>query len=129
MLHFSPSRLCPPPVLLHPRPPFISSCTHPLHQSQAATDEARSAISEAVDRFAAAVAKTLPAVVATLLLHPPPSSLPLFFFSYHPFFSYHCVKVKKKKEAIEQGGVKGMRGRYIPTKGGMQLVERDAGHS
>lgn len=46
-----------------------------------------------------------------------------------PFFSYHCVKVKKKKEAIVQGGVKGMRGRYITTKGGMWLVERDAGHS
>lgn len=29
MLYFRPSRLRPPPVLLHPRPPIISSSTHP----------------------------------------------------------------------------------------------------
>lgn len=126
MPHFSPSRLRPPPVLLHPRPPIILSSTHPLHQSRAATDEARSAISEAVDRFAAANAKEPASGGCDSPSPPPPTSLPLFF-------SYHCVKVKKKKkekkEAIVQGGVKGMGGRYITTKGGMWLVERDAGHS
>ncbi len=81
MLYFRPSRLHPPPpVLLHPHPPIILSSTHPLHQSQAAIDAARSAtVSEAVDRFAAAIGRTLPVVAATLLLllHP---LLFLFFF-------------------------------------------------
>lgn len=98
MLYFKPSRLHPPLVLLHPRPPIISSSTHPLHQSQTAIDNARSAIvSEAVGRFAAATSGTLPVLAATLLLllHP---LLFLFFF-----FSSHCVKVKKRSHCTGWG--------------------------
>lgn len=84
----------PPPVLLHPRPPIISSPTHsPHHQLLAAIDDAHSAtVSEAVNRFGAAIDLNLPPVAAVLLLL---YSL-LFFFFF--FFLSHCVKKKKKKQ-------------------------------
>lgn len=101
MLYFRPSRLRPPPppppVLLHPRPPNISSSTHPLHQTQAAVDDARSAtVSEAVDRFLAAIGRTLPVVAATLLLllHP------LLFL----FFFFKPLRQSKKKKPLYRVG-------------------------
>lgn len=69
---------------LHPScPSIISFSTHPLHQSQSAIDDARSASAcEALDRFAAAVGRTLQAVASfsssTL------SSSSFFFYFFTP---------------------------------------------
>lgn len=120
MLHFSPSRLCPPlsssslilpsfcppPTLLinlaaPPRPTFAwhfrgcrSICGR-RHQGSA--NCSCSACS------------------------PPPPSFHVFFFFFIPLR-------QSKKEAIVLGGVKEERGRFVSTKGGLRLVERDVAH-
>lgn len=64
----------------------------PAHQLLAAIDDAHSAtVSEAVNRFGAAIDLNLPPVAAVLLLL---YSLLFFFFFF--FFLSHCVKKKKK---------------------------------
>lgn len=111
----------PSSVLLQPRPPIVLSSTHPLHQSPLCHGRCSLAVSEVVDRFAATVAKALPIVAAVLvlLLHP-------HFIS---FFFFFIPLRQSKKEAIVLGGVKEDRGRFVSTKGGLRLVERDATHS
>lgn len=82
-------------------PPSPSSSHHfiphplPHHQLLAAIDDAHSAtVSEAVNRFGAAIDLNLPPVAAVLLLL---YSLLLFFFFFFSFFLSHCVKKRKKK--------------------------------
>lgn len=97
-LYFRPSRLHPPPVLLHPRPPIISSSTHPpfVNRRLPLTTLARQPLPRLSIDFAAAVGRTLPVVAATLLLllvlHPLP-----------PFFFQPLRQSKKKKPLYRVG--------------------------
>lgn len=111
----------PSSVLLQPCPPIILSSTHPLHQSPLRHGRRSLGICEAADRFTDAVAKALPIVAAALvlLLHP---HFICFFFFFVPLR-------QSKKEAIVLGGVREDRGRFVSTKGGLRLVERDAARS
>ena len=82
----------PSSVLLQPHPPIVLSSTHPLHQSLRSTAaDVRLPFPRLSIDFAPAVTKALPIVAAVLvlLLHHP-------HFIRFFFFSYHCVKIKKK---------------------------------